>query len=155
MKKNRLLTRLTAFFVTHREYGAVFIRVAFGIHLIRASYHEMFSLAAQREFAAYLATLGIPFPLLGAYLCHIAEFGGGIALILGLFIRPACFVLVLNFLVAVFVAQSGKPYREQFQAIHILAVALFGLFNGAGALSVDRFLAGRRVPTGNGLSDMT
>ena len=134
------LRNISAYLDRHKSYGAVFIRLAFGVHLVRSSYPEVFDPSAQREFASYLASIGVPFPLVGSYLCHFAEFFGGLALILGLLVRPFGAVLVINFLVAIFVAQWGKPYKETFQAIQALAVALFSLVNGAGALSNDSFL---------------
>lgn len=124
--------------------GALFIRVAFGVHLIRSSYPEVFSPALLRDFAGDLASLGMPFPLAGAYACHITEFFGGIALILGLAVRPVAALLICNFTVAVFWAGWGKPYKDTFQAIQLLAVACFALFHGAGAFSFDHLLSRRR-----------
>jgi putative oxidoreductase len=141
----RLFSGFNSRFVQVKDYGAIFIRIAFGFHLIRASYCELFDFAAQKEFATFLASIGVPFPLIGAYLCHITEFFGGVALIAGFLVRPFAIPLIVTFAVAWFVAQWGKPYKEQFQAIQMLAVSLFFLFHGAGRLSLDNFFFSRRA----------
>lgn len=122
---------------THRDKAALALRLAFGAHLMFVSTH-LFSPAGQREFAGYLASIHVPFPLVSAYLAHITEFFGGLALILGLLVRPAAAALAFNFLVAVGVALKGQPYAKQAPAIQMLAVALFFIVNGAGAWSLDR-----------------
>ena len=137
------LGSVSAWLRRHRSAGAVFIRIAFGFHLMRSSYPEVFSPALLRDFAGYLSSIGMPFPLAGAYACHITEFFGGIALILGIAVRPVACLLICNFTVAVFWAGWGKPYKDTFQAIQLLAVAWFALFHGAGAFSLDGLL-GRR-----------
>lgn len=72
------------------------------------------------------------------------EFFGGIALILGIAVRPTAFLLICNFLVAVFWAGWGKPYKDTFQAIQLLAVGCFCLFHGSGAISIDSFIRSKR-----------
>jgi putative oxidoreductase len=141
----RLFSGFDSRFVQLKDYGAIFIRIAFGFHLILASYRELFDFAAQKEFATFLASIGVPFPLIGAYLCHITEFFGGVALIAGFLVRPFAIPLIVTFAVAWFVAQWGKPYKEQFQAIQMLAVSFFFLLHGAGKLSLDNFLFSRRA----------
>jgi hypothetical protein len=38
----------------------------------------------------------------------------------------------------------GKTYKESFEAIQMLAVSFFFLFNGSGKLSVDDYLENRK-----------
>jgi putative oxidoreductase len=127
---------VTAFLDRYRERAALVLRVAFGAHLMFVS-TELFQPAEQRAFAGYLATLHIPFPLMSAYMAHITEFFGGLALILGLMVRPAAGALVFNFIVAVGIAMRGQPYAKQAPALQMLAVAIFFLIHGAGDWSVD------------------
>ncbi len=124
------------FLEAHRDKAALFLRLAFGAHLMFVS-TELFDPAGQREFAAYLASIQVPFPLMSAYLAHVTEFFGGLALVLGLLVRPAAVALVFNFLVAVGVALKGQPYAKQAPAIQMLAVSLFFLVYGAGAWSLE------------------
>jgi putative oxidoreductase len=93
---------------------------------------------------------GIPAPL--AFLAICAEFFGGLGLIFGLLTRIAAFGIMVNMLVAIitvhhvnglfmnwFGNQKGEGYEY-----HLLAIALglVVLIKGAGALSLDRLLAG-------------
>lgn len=138
------MTSVTTFLNRHRGRAALALRLAFGAHLMFVS-TELFQVAEQRDFAAYLATLHIPFPLMSAYLAHITEFFGGLALILGLTVRPAAAALVFNFLVAVGVAMRGQPYIKQAPALQMLAIALFFLFYGAGEWSLDAWWLDRKI----------
>jgi putative oxidoreductase len=93
---------------------------------------------------------GIPAPL--AFLAICAEFFGGLGLIFGLLSRIAAFGIMVNMLVAIatvhrfnglfmnwFGNQKGEGYEY-----HLLAIALclVVMIKGAGALSIDRALAG-------------
>lgn len=134
--------RLSAFLDTHRDKAALALRLAFGAHLMVVSTH-LFSPGGQREFAGYLASIHVPFPLLSAYLAHVTEFFGGLALVVGLLVRPAAAALVFTFLVAVGVALKGQPYAKQAPAIQMLAVSLFFLVHGAGVWSLDGLIRKR------------
>jgi putative oxidoreductase len=82
-------------------------------------------------------------------LAAISEFGGGIALILGLFTRLFAFGLVCTMAVAFyqvhysaghpFVAQGGQSYEL---ALVYLAASLLFLLAGPGRLSLDALLFG-------------
>lgn len=92
--------------------------------------------------------MGIPAPL--AALAILAQFLGGIGLIVGLFSRIAAFGIAMDMLVAVFMVhihfglfmnwfgmQKGEGYEY-----HLLALAccLVILVKGSGAASIDRML---------------
>lgn len=130
------MTPIQTFLDAHRDKAALALRIAFGTHLMFVS-TELFQPAGQREFASYLASLHIPFPLLSAYLAHITEFFGGVALILGFTVRPAAAALAFNFIVAAGIAMRGQPYAQQAPALQMLAVSIFFLVHGAGGWSVD------------------
>lgn len=94
--------------------------------------------------------MGIPTPL--AFLAIMAEFAGGIGLIVGFLGRIAAFGIICNMAVAIFMVhgkfglfmnwfgnQQGEGYEYHLLAI-ALAVAI--LVKGSGALSIDRALSG-------------
>jgi putative oxidoreductase len=58
-------------------------------------------------FAAYLGSLGIPFPLANAWLAASAEFLGGVALLAGVGVGFASVPLVVTMLVASFALRAG------------------------------------------------
>lgn len=98
--------------------------------------------------------LGVPAPL--AFLAICAEFLGGIGLIVGFLSRVAAFGIFCNMVVAVylvhhkfgfFVNWTGQQKGEGFE-YHLLALAMAGaiMIGGAGAFSIDGFLAGGDEP---------
>jgi len=93
--------------------------------------------------------LNIPAPL--AALAIAAEFLGGMGLLVGLLSRIAAFGIACNMVVAVYMIHRhfgffanwyGQQKGEGFE-FHILAVAiaLFIMIKGSGALSLDRALS--------------
>ncbi|PCC97933.1 DoxX family protein [Halopseudomonas pelagia] len=74
-----------------------------------------------------------------------AEFLGGLALLLGLLVRPAAAVLALTMLVAIvtvhlanglFMSNNGYEF-----ALALLAISVSLLISGAGRLSLDRVIS--------------
>jgi putative oxidoreductase len=99
--------------------------------------------------AAFIQNMGIPTPL--AFLAIAAEFGGGIALIIGLLGRVGAFGILCNMVVAIamihrhfgfFMNWTGVPRAGEGYEYHLLAIALalVILVKGSGALSIDRLL---------------
>lgn len=93
-----------------------------------------------------------PVPGILQALAALSEFGGGIALALGLLTPLAMFGLACTMLVAIttvhlksghpFVANGNGPSYEK--AALYLAVALAMIFTGPGALSLDAKLFGKK-----------
>jgi len=83
-------------------------------------------------------------------LSALAEFGGGLGIILGLLTPLAALGLTCNMLVALLMVHLphgdpfvGGPGQRSFEpAAHYLAVALLLLFTGPGAWSLDALLVG-------------
>jgi putative oxidoreductase len=62
-----------------------------------------------------------------------SNFGvSGIAIILGFRTRWIAITLVINFIVALCLVHLEKTYKESFEAIQLLAVSFYFLFNGSG-----------------------
>jgi putative oxidoreductase len=137
----KLIRRLDA----ARPYAPILIRVAFGYHIVQYSYGEVLFLQAHLGFAEYLGSLGVPFPKVMAYVAMGTEFFGGLLWIVGLWVRPAAFLLIGNFVTALLLVHLNLPYLKSFEAIQMLAVSLFLLVNGAGRLSVDHWLLERKM----------
>jgi putative oxidoreductase len=88
--------------------------------------------------------MGVPFPYLMGWIYILTEFIGGIAIIVGFKTRWFALPLIFNFIVALVLVHLGKTYKESFEAIQMLAVSFFFLFNGSGKLSVDDYLENRK-----------
>lgn len=93
--------------------------------------------------------LGVPVPL--AFLAIVAEFCGGLGLIVGLLSRVAAFGIACNMVVAVSLihrhfglfanwsgAQGGEGYEYHMLAV---AIALAIMVRGSGAWSIDAALS--------------
>ena len=134
-----------SFFERHREYGAVFVRLVVAFVLIYGTQDNVFSHERMLEFRDFLAARRVPVPLFSAYLSVYAQFVCGVLFALGLFVRPAALVMVINFVAALLIAHLDRPLDAAQPALLILFSSLFLLFNGAGALSLDNYLSrGRR-----------
>lgn len=96
---------------------------------------------------------GAPVPGFLQFLAAISEFGGGLALILGLLTRLGMLGLTITMLVAVsmhafffhdpFVNMSGQPNAFELPATYF-TLALFFLINGPGKYSLDKMIFGER-----------
>lgn len=76
-------------------------------------------------------------------LCVFAEVVCSVLLILGLATRLAAVPLILNMLVAVFVALSTQPFEKKELGIMYLLFYFGFLILGAGSYSIDHFIAGK------------
>ncbi|HKE25122.1 MAG TPA: DoxX family protein [Bryobacteraceae bacterium] len=114
--------------------------------------------------AGYNGTMGfftqnLGIPAVFAVLAILAEFLGGIGLLLGFLTRIAAFAIAVDMLVAVALVHASNGFfmnwlgnqRGEGYEFHILAIAmaLFIIVHGAGALSLDRAfeLSERHRPT--------
>ena len=131
-------------------------RVVLAVVMFAHGAQKLFGLFGGRGLDAtyaFFANFGIP-PWLGT-LAMVAEFGGAIALLLGLLGRLAAAGLIVNMLVAIFVVHGqfgffmnwgGQQAGEGIE-FHIITIALLLmiLVRGSGLLSVDGAWAGARL----------
>ena len=95
----------------------------------------------------WMASIGLEPGVLMALLAGGAEFFGGLALIMGLLVRPAALSLAITMVVAIFAVHvqnglfmSNNGYEF---ALSLLAASVALTLQGAGAWSADRWLATR------------
>ena len=132
------------FFEDHSQYGAIFLRLLIGVFIIYGVQDNVFSREHMAEFAGFLEKRGVPFPMFSAHLSAYTQMICGIMILLGAWIRLASIPFIINFIVAFLVAHIGDSFRGAFPALMMIATGFFFLFNGAGKLSVDEFLARRK-----------
>jgi len=98
----------------------------------------------------FMASQGLESGFLMALLAGSAEFFGGLALIVGLLVRPAAAVLAFTMLIAavvvhgaagLFISNGGYEF-----ALSLLAVSVALAFLGGGQYSADKVLAQRVAP---------
>ena len=119
------------------DLGLLILRVVVGGHLMYMTQDNVFSWGRMLEFRDFMAQFGFPFPLFCAVLSVIGQFGGGLALLLGLFTRFAGLVIAFNFVVAIWMVDSKQPYPGAFAALALVAAGLCLMFTGAGRYSID------------------
>ena len=99
-----------------------------------------------KAFAGWLTDLGMPYPLLNAWIATAVEFGGGILFTLGLGTRLVALALTVNMFIAASTGHKGGGYlilnNPPGAEYAINLTVLFGMFvlTGPGALSLDYLL---------------
>ncbi|GAA0786560.1 DoxX family protein [Marinobacterium sediminicola] len=96
----------------------------------------------------WMASIGLEPGYLMALLAGSAEFFGGLAILVGLLVRPAAAALAFAMLVAIFAVHfnnglfmSNNGYEF---GLALFAISISLLISGGGALSADRVLSQRR-----------
>ena len=128
----------TAWLATLVAFAAGVVLVAFGAGHFANHGSEV------ADFRAYQ----VPFAGLAVWAVGVVELSGGIALLLGLFVRPAAAVLAVD-LVGV-IATAGRVaggFVNLGLASLLLAAMILLVWAGPGALTLDSALR-RRSPTG-------
>ena len=120
------------------EIAMTGLRVFTGLTMAFA--HGIGKIPPSAEFVAGVSGLGFPMPEIAAWLASFAEFGGGIALALGLLTRPAAAMIAVTMTVAAFGVHAMDPFQKKEMALIYLALSLFFALRGSGRLSVDRYL---------------
>jgi putative oxidoreductase len=135
---------------TDEGTGALALRVPIGIIFAAHGAQKLFGafggygLEGTGEF---FASIGLNPGYLMALLAGAAEFFGGLALIVGLLVRPAAAVLSFAMVVAIAAVHLDKGFFMSGNGIEfalaLLAASLSLVFSGAGRASLDRVLARR------------
>ena len=116
------------------------LRAVIGIVMIHNGTDKLANIESFAE--AYVAYIGLPFPVFFSYIAAFTELIGAPLLILGLFTRPAALGLFATMCVAMYhhilVAGLSIPYLE-LSAIYA-ASFLFFTINGAGLFSTDALI---------------
>jgi putative oxidoreductase len=116
-----------------------------GIVLIVAGYQKLMG-PGVAGIAGFFTNIGIPAAGLMAPLVIGFEIVGGLLLLTGTFTRFVGIVMIVQFLVAGFVATwpSQAGWNGARLDFLLVSVGLMAALAGAGMLSVDGWLAGRR-----------
>ena len=142
-------------FSTEDDAATAILRLVLGIVFFAHGAQKMLGWFGGFGFTGtmgfFTGTMHIP-PVF-AFLAISAEFFGGLGLIFGLLTRVAAFGIAVNMLVAIvtvhrhfgfFANWSGTQKGEGYEYhLLVLAMCAFLMLRGAGAVSVDRKLAGQ------------
>ncbi|MCU1716969.1 DoxX family protein [Pseudomonas sp. 5P_3.1_Bac2] len=137
-----LIKSITA---THAGLGITVLRIVTGIIFVAHGSQKLFGWFGGyglQGVAQWMESIGLTPGYVMAVLAGGAEFFGGLALILGLLVRPASVVLGFSMLVAIFsvhlanglfITNNGYEY-----ALTLLVVSIALLIDGAGKFSLDQ-----------------
>lgn len=140
--------QLKSLFNTRAGYGITILRILVGIIFMAHGSQKLFGMFGGYGLEGtgqYMASLGLNPGYLMALLSGSAEFFGGLALFLGLLVRPAAVVLIVMLVVAIlsvhihnglFMANNGYEF-----GLALLGAAIAVLVEGAGRVSLDRVIA--------------
>ena len=132
-----------AFLDRRRDFGPTAIRAFLATFLIYMSQDNVFGAERMLEFEGFLRQFGFPLVPVSARVSVYAQFAAGVLFALGLLVRPAAAVMVVNFLIALGMVHTRMPFREALDPAAMLAGSLSLLLTGAGAWSLDGRLARR------------
>ena len=133
---------------TRAGFGLTAIRIVVGIIFAAHGAQKLFGMFGGYGIAGtaqYMESLGLAPGQLMAILAGGTEFFGGLALIIGLLVRPAALGLTFLSLVAIFsvhihnglfMANNGYEF-----ALALLGGSVAVLIEGAGKLSIDRAIS--------------
>ncbi|MDD1966845.1 DoxX family protein [Pseudomonas sp. NPDC090203] len=142
--------QIKSLFNTNAGYGITVLRILVGIIFMAHGSQKLFGMFGGYGLEGtgqYMASLGLNPGYLMALLSGSAEFFGGLALFLGLLVRPAAVVLIVMLVVAIlsvhihnglFMANNGYEF-----GLALLGAAVAVLFEGAGRVSLDRLIAAK------------
>ncbi len=143
-----LITRMLN---TSDSFAPMVLRVPAGIIFMAHGAQKLFG-----AFGGYglegtgqwMASIGLEPGYLMALMAGSAEFFGGLAILIGLLVRPAAAALAFAMLVAIFAVHIGNGLfmsNNGYEfALSLLAIAVSLLISGGGSLSLDRMLHQRQ-----------
>jgi putative oxidoreductase len=130
-----------------RDIAVLLTRVAVGLVFLAHGWQKLFTNGIDGT-AAFFDQAGVPAASAAAWFAALVELAGGAALVVGLAVPVAGLLLLADMLGAfVFVHAGAGLFVEQGGSELVLtlgAAALVLAVLGAGRLSVDHLLAGRR-----------
>ena len=139
---NSSLKRL---FSTDNRAGALALRIPVGIIFAAHGAQKLFGWFGGYGLEGtgqFFASVGLQPGYLMALLAGLVEFFGGLALVVGLLVRPAAAALAFAMLIAVFGVHWSKGFFAAAggyeYALALFAASLSLLFSGPGRFSVDR-----------------
>jgi putative oxidoreductase len=142
---SRLINRI---FSTRPGWAPLVVRIPLAIIFIGHGAQKLFGWFGGYGLggtAQYMDSIGLSPGIVLASLAGGAEFFGGLALLLGLLVRPASVALAFTMLVAIFSVHISKGLflsNGGFEyGLALLAVTVALVISGAGRFSLDRALA--------------
>ena len=116
-------------FSNRENIGFLALRLSIGLIFIMAGWGKLNGLEGTTGMLA-----GIGFPAAGffAWLLALVELLGGVALVLGIYIRMAAKLLAITMVVALFTVLLPGPFQQAMAAIALLGSSIAVVYLGGG-----------------------
>src|SRR3989338_118886 len=123
------------------ELWAPFIvRVGLGLAMLTHGYPKLFKNFGQ--FSGYVASLKWPAPKLFAALAAIAEFGGGLALVVGFMVKPVALLLAIYMALVILSAHKGQKFSAwELAFLYFIAFLALWAMNHPGIFALDNIFS--------------
>lgn len=119
----------------NKGYGIFFLRLFIGARLIYGVIDNVISWEKMLEFKGFLAANNFPVPLACAVVSVYAQLICGVLFILGWKIRLAAFVMMFNFIIAVFLHLNRRDgFEAMTPALAIFFSSVLFFLEGPGKL---------------------
>ncbi|MGB0371235.1 MAG: DoxX family protein [Opitutales bacterium] len=124
------------------DFGKLLIRIGFGITFIALGIPKLAGgVDKWTGIGAAMAKIGLPleafYPAFGLA-AALAEFLGGIAILIGFGFRTACFFLCFTMIVAAATQVGGDPWFQVLWPASMAFYFLGAMFMGPGSISVQK-----------------
>ena len=116
-------------FSRQENIGFMALRISVGLIFVVLGWGKLNGIDG---VAGMLEGMGFPAAGFMAWLLALVEFLGGLALILGVYIRMFAKMLAIAMLVALFTAHVPGPFKEAFSAIALLGSSIAVAYLGGG-----------------------
>lgn len=144
MSNSRFIRRVL---ITDSGLGPLVLRLAVGVIFAAHGAQKLFGWFGGYGLEGtgqFFGSIGLNPGTLMALLAGAAEFLGGLALVVGLLVRPAAAALAFTMLIAILAVHAGKGFFADHggyeYALALFAASLSLLATGAGRFSLDRLL---------------
>lgn len=134
-----LLPGLSGFYRWAEPVSWLVIRLAVGFNLVMHGWPKL--PLGPTQYAARLAQLGLPNSLLFAWADIVIEFGGGIAIMLGLFTRffAAAAAVEMAFIMVMYIPNGFSWLNRGYEYVLMWGLLAFAIaLRGGGRYSLDR-----------------
>ena len=129
-----------SWFDRNSSWGIFLLRLFIGLRLIYGVLDNVTSWDHMVKFGEFLKNFHFPFPMVCAVTSVYLQLLAGIMIVLGLWIRYASLLIIVNFAIALFMVHRHDSVEGMTPALAILFSCILFLFQGAGRISIDKKL---------------
>ncbi len=129
--------------IPFRLNALAIIRIITGILILLHGQMVFDAEMMEKMSESLVSQLGLPFPVLMAYLAKGTEFFGGLLFALGFFTRFISIPLIINMSVAAFGSNPGQITGKGEHAFLFLLIFIAFFFIGSGRWSIDNLIKRR------------